>query len=862
MPPIRSAVHDMMLRRMGLVFLPKGGAQGPAEWVQLVEVGMASLGYALSTRLQDALGRQPGAEIAALQEWMWQVLAKHLGADQKHTPLFRKFPQDVPLDTLDLWWSKVLVYYVQAPDQPCLFCGRTGTTHVLNPCLHVVCDHCFDGSNYSACPACEQRVDRASPFFKPAPGRPANHHARLRRLDLGQDLEAQVPLLFQSFCERRQAMSPTDVDDLKLLVREYGDRVLGWLPAKIPVRENAAHVFGALMQTGDPLAVMGEARQFLATATDVLRCLAAYSGADPALVPELKTVKYVLSPRQNRWWGARAGVLAEWLRRWTEKTVYTQVKSVRFKVAPIRRPLRREILGFLDGLNPESLAEDMLRHRSQWVWLGEFLHPHEYARRFPNTARAFAVVRKKDPAGNRAPAFGGYGSKLEAALAAGDAAKVRHLLRQRPGEFARRFDHALRTAPTAADAQLLAGEFLAAMPSLATPVLLTLKALLPRRTKPLAVRVFWPKGKMAMGASREDKRPGLPADLLPGIVAAIEAELLRRFAAKGPIGDMIVDDALRDIVVPFNERTASRAAVALTRGSHLALPDGGALRLFVHWCEATAGCPSDLDLSVAFYDDSWEYVGVCSYYQLSLPENGDPVIARSSGDRRDAPPPEGASEFVDLHLDRARAAGIRYAAMVVNNYYGVPFEQLERAFAGVMLRKDLAAGEVFDPRTVELKFDLQGGNGVFLPLVVDVRDNRLHWLDVYAKGEFIFNNVATSNRDIRKLGPNLLDYFAAGVRPSMRELALLHGAARAERVILRGNRTEVHERRRDEEAAAFLARIRGGGPAVPTPAADQLRAPVMAALLRGDVDLPADADRYVLVPERLSGNMAASDLLS
>ena len=51
------------------------------------------------------------------------------------------------------------------------------------------------------------------------------------------------------------------------------------------------------------------------------------------------------------------------------------------------------------------------------------------------------------------------------------------------------------------------------------------------------------------------------------------------------LADRVIDAALADIVVPFNERTASRAAVALTRGSRVAVPDSKALRLFLHWCQ-------------------------------------------------------------------------------------------------------------------------------------------------------------------------------------------------------------------------------------------------------------------------------------
>ena len=78
--------------------------------------------------------------------------------------------------------------------------------------------------------------------------------------------------------------------------------------------------------------------------------------------------------------------------------------------------------------------------------------------------------------------------------------------------------------------------------------------------------------------------------------------------------------------------------------------------------------------------------------------------------------------------------------VVVNNYHGMPFAALDRAYAGLMVRDD-DEGAHFDPRTVALKFALQGQNGVFLPMVVDIQEARIHWLDVYSTGHFELNNV-------------------------------------------------------------------------------------------------------------------------
>ena len=75
--------------------------------------------------------------------------------------------------------------------------------------------------------------------------------------------------------------------------------------------------------------------------------------------------------------------------------------------------------------------------------------------------------------------------------------------------------------------------------------------------------------------------------------------------------------------MPFNERTASAAAVSLPRGSRIRVPVEKTIRLFLHWCQPEKdGDQTDLDLSVALYDEAWRYLGVCSYYQLKLAGKG------------------------------------------------------------------------------------------------------------------------------------------------------------------------------------------------------------------------------------------------
>lgn len=854
----------VLLRRSGLVFAEPAGGPAPEHLVRAAALELAALGYVPSALLEARLAELGPGPLAELVGATCQALAATTGGDRTHVPLFRSFPDGIPTDTFALWLRKVLIHFVQSPTQPCLFCGESGTTHVLTPCGHVVCDVCFDGYSYSACPTCERRCD-PSPFFRTDAAvfdRTPAEAIVYKRLDAGDDLEAATRALFLSFCARTQAMSPADRDDLALIVREAGARILGWLPAAIPVKENRAIILGVLLQQLDAGTVLAAAGHHLATATDVLRTIAAMSGADPSLIatPRVHTVE----PDEPlaRWDAKRVAQLAAQRAGQRTHRAATRVDSARFKVARMTRPLRRALLGHLEQMNGDALIEDMLRQRSLWTWVGAFLHPAEHADRFPQVARAFAIVRGKAPDGTEAPAFQTFNGKVEAAVRTKSSAALLALLATRPGELARRFDHALRVAGgDAAAAGRIVDTFVASVGRMTTPVLLMLRSFLPTRLTPAPARIVWPKAVVATAVSVPDTRPPLPVDAVTAAVRAIEDELLARFATRPAFDHAILDAALADVAVPFNERTASRAAVALPRGSRLAVKPSRLARLCLHWCDPDeVGYGTDLDLSVGFYDDAWAPVGVCSYYQLTC-DAGGARVATSAGDRQDAPFPDGASEFVDLDRAAARDAGYRYAVMVVSAYRGRSFDQLERALAGLMLRDD-PGGAHFDPRTVELAFELRGGNGTFVPLVFDLERGTLHWLDAYSRGQLAFNNVANANKDIGQMAPSLIAYFASGARPSMFDLARLHAAARCRHVVIRdGADMRVVVRGPNEPAREFLARIQPGAGAP-----GELRTgnvtPVFAALLRGDLELPAGSTAYALFRERVTAPIAASDLLA
>jgi hypothetical protein len=861
---MQASLRDLLLTRRGIAFITSSGTPLLEKHVRAVEVELAEVGYVLSTRLRTRLLACSLDELTEFRSWACARLLAHLGGDRRHEPLFRRFPDDIPDDTEALWWTKVLSHFLQAEGQPCLFCRRMGTTHVLRPCRHVICDQCFDGTNYSACPICEHHVDRSLPFFREVPERSKpSETVTFKLLDLGDDFEAEVKAFFVSLCERKQALSKDDREALQVILREMKSNVLTWLPEAIPVRENIAIIFGTLFQECVPSDVLPHAKRHMTTATDVLRFISVWSGTDGSLLPEVifKEVKQPTDP--NGFWAQITKALNVSPTWPPSKTITIPMRVNRFKVARIPRSLRRTLLSMLDSLKFDRLCEDMLRHRSFWVWVGQFLHPGEYESRFPNATRAFRIVRKKAPDGTRAPAYRGWYSRLEERAAQSDAKGMVALLTERPGEFARRLDHTLRVAGNdRIVVEQVLGAFTERSPAYATSVLLTLHSMLPTRTEKARIRVYWPKGRVAMGALSSDDRTTLEKEVIESAISAIDAELLNRFSAKPLFENCLVDELLDTIIVPFNERTASSSAVSLPRGSRVPVSAGKLTRLFLHWCQPKkGGQASDLDLSVAFYDQQWHYLGVCSYYALNCILEGE-VVAKSAGDLRDAPWPDGATEFIDLYRDKALAAGVRYAVMIVNNYAGMPFSLLDRGFAGLMLRDD-PSGWYFDPRNVELKFSIEGENGIFMPLVLDVQECMIHWLDMHARGELEMNNVEKSKAAIFRVCPSLMEYFSSGIRASMYDLGLLHAAARCKNVYLRGNANRLFVRRIDEDSSSFYNRLVSGQPnesSAKLPSSDS--PPLMALLYRGNLELPDGSGTFVLFRESVNPSMTASDLLS
>lgn len=848
-------VKTLFLRRQHQVFLEVAPAGTPTTTPALesLEARLLELGFVIGRELRQALLALPPATLESTGAWICATLAEELGSHRPHVPLFRDFPRGVPEDhTQWLHIRHVIAWLLQEPEQPCLLCESPGSVSAVSPCGHLVCSECWDGSNYSACPICHRRLSPDEPFFRPAP--PENTaqavmqpavRPKLKLLHLGRELEAATRELLVRLLERASPLAPQERDELLLLLEALRHRVLPWIPERIPVKETMALVFGTLLRlSGSPEETLRTAAPHLRTATDVLRVLCVWMGGAADL---LKPPKPLRSPP---------------------------------------RALRRGLLETLERLEPHLLLEDMLRHTSLWKKMGERLHPFEHHARYPNTSLAFAVLRRtevrpKDALGRSLVQgtrshsehlrldgprlrFLSWRGRVEEGFRQGQLDSVLRLLGQRPGELIRRLDHLSRRVFE--EQPGLSGPLLETLDTslgrTSPALLLTVLAHLRVRGSPLPRRVFFPRGEMTRAYVLPDTRPLLSADAIAPVVGRLEGELLRRASARPAFEAAVLDAGLEELLVPFREQSAARALVSLPRGSTLPIPEGQFLRLFTHWMQPEAQ-RVDMDLSVAFYDAEWQQKGKCDFTSLTYGARA----AVHSGDLTSAPPPLGASEFIDLDLQRLEAAGVRYLATILFSYNGIPFDQLPEAFAGFMLRTSMEGG-LFDARSVEQRFDLQGDAKVAVPMLVDLRERRIRWVDLnLPAGEHLSHSIGSHQKALANLGADLTMYFGSGARMTLWELSCLHAAARTPQVYVRqrDGHVSLYRRADKEPVLAFYRRLVRHGPSdAKLQAVPEGLGPVLLSVLGDDLPGPAAGSQgYALRWQQLSPEVvhrvAASD---
>lgn len=416
------------------------------------------------------------------------------------------------------------------------------------------------------------------------------------------------------------------------------------------------------------------------------------------------------------------------------------------KFKSFKRSERKMLMSILEKIvDSKGLAhvtEDMVRHPGMWKRLGERIHPGEF---HSSAADAFLAVRN-----GTARSFNSY---VEENL--DNARMVKGLLMERPGEFVRRLDAVLSRCSYDEANEVLDALAVVAHEASVTVLIQAINAFETRHRK---IRTFIPKGKVAKLKAVKNERPGLIGFSTSTATNVLIAALQRKLSGLESMGKVYIDPDLVDITIPFGMRSASKQLATLGRGSRIKIDDDtNVLRFFIWWKNNDSRV--DIDLSAIALDANYRSMFDLTYYNLR--ENG----AVHSGDITNAP--DGASEFIDITIDKLRKQGVRYVAMNVHSYSGQDLAELPECFAGFMSRTKPQSGEVYDPRTVTNRVDLAASSRANVPYIFDLEERKAIWVDLSVGVRALGANVANSKESMVSLmeavvemqPPTLYDLF-------------------------------------------------------------------------------------------------------
>lgn len=529
--------------------------------------------------------------------------------------------------------------------------------------------------------------------------------------------------VFSNLVASKSSLSEQDKEDIEEVIKSVADYA-NYLPEEIPLKENAA-LIGKLIIEEAPIKEAKWIQRYFNTATDILRLIVSLSDGDISLATSTKFRK-------------------------------------------LKRPERRMIMDLLAGCG--NLVEDMFRYQYEWIRVGEIVHPGEYDnKRYEKVQSAFNLIRSNDK-----PLM--FGGKVQNAIISGDMKKAATLLKERPGEFARQLDKVLRDAK---DKNYIVNCFKSVASDVSTTVLLQVRQHFMTRNNGDKVRVFFPKGSVAKAIIIDNNLPKVDDKYCKSIVKICENALVENYQSRDFLGNIFIDEELKNYIVPFSQRSASSAAKTVIRGSKLPIKeDATAVRAFIWWTNIPSdGWDSrvDLDLSAAFFDKDWNYVNHVSYTNLRSRN----MEACHSGDITDGGKPngKGVAEFIDINIEAA-ARQARYVVFQVYSYTGQPFANIPCRF-GFMERENVNSGEIFEPTTVSMKMDMSSQSKISIPVIFDCEERKMIWCDMnigidsmrYNYGGNNFESNVGGVKDVCKAITNMN-------KPNIYDLIVLNAQAR------------------------------------------------------------------------------------
>lgn len=182
-------------------------------------------------------------------------------------------------------------------------------------------------------------------------------------------------------------------------------------------------------------------------------------------------------------------------------------------------------------------------------------------------------------------------------------------------------------------------------------------------------------------------------------------------------------------------------------------------------------------MSLSLYNENFEFLRKISFTSLKDSFGCHSGDITNGGDISG----DGVSEFIDLNIDKVLEVGARYAAFTIHSYTGQKFSELKNCRFGWMNRKGCNDGEIFEPSTVEMLFDIDTNTTQCIPVMFDCKEKQFIWTDMTYSSSFAYSTVEGGVNKISELIKAIVNMYKE--RPNLYDLIFFNTIARGELVI-------------------------------------------------------------------------------
>lgn len=445
------------------------------------------------------------------------------------------------------------------------------------------------------------------------------------------------------------------------------------------------------------------------------------------------------------------------------------------------KPERRVLLGLLE--NTKNLSDDLATRKTLWKKLLSRLHPGDfkfekvktvYNELYNNKVKSFnskietminTIHENNKPKVSYEIKSGNYKledlkqvytkraeNKPETYVVKQDDKRLVEELKQRPGEFLRRF-HAVYNLM---NKEAVSG-FITVIPKLKTVQLLKFKKYI-ETVNNRKTFIYPPRGKWNLAQFVENTKTEITEKDLSILVNALSKELKKRMKEKFPTG-VLLDDAVKNIKLQTNDQELAEYG----RGTVFNIPENIKFFRSASFWSIKSNSNIWFDNGWNFFSEDWKSVGACSwneqtYKGKSAIFSGDPTNSKDMDGR--------ACQMIDLYLEKLIASGVRYAVWNILAYSNISFSSADDVLATLQMGEHAEKGKLYEPSRAQMVFKLKGDNLTKYIAYIDLVERKLVYMDANFNG--CVSSASRNGETLEAKMPAFLEYMDS--LPSVHDL--------------------------------------------------------------------------------------------